>query len=77
MTDQDIRRETDQFPKDEKHHEIVGENDPEHREHEERQRREIARLALVVPHVTQRIDVNERADAGDQNGHRPAQLIKR
>jgi len=52
VTDQNIRREPDQFPKDEKHHEIVRENDSEHREHEERQRREIAGLAFVVPHVT-------------------------
>src|SRR5215467_2636487 len=44
MTDQDIRSEPDQFPKDEKHYEIVRENDSEHREHEERQRCEITGL---------------------------------
>ena len=76
MTDQNIGREPDQFPKHEKHDEIVRENDSEHGEHEERQRREVAGLAFIISHVTQRVDVDERADAGDQNSHRPAQLIQ-
>ena len=51
MADQQIGSDADQFPEDEHHDEIVREHDPEHREHEERKRGEVARLALVIPHV--------------------------
>ena len=77
MADQNVGRKADQFPKHEKHDEIVRENDPEHREHEERQRREVAGLAFVISHVTQRIDVNDCPNTRNQNGHCPAQLIQR
>ena len=51
MTDEDVGSETDQLPKDEHHHEIVREDNAEHREHEERERGEVARFAFVVAHV--------------------------
>ncbi len=58
MADQHIRGKADQLPENEKHHEIIRENDAEHREHEERERREIAGLALVFPHVSERINMD-------------------
>ena len=51
MADQQIGTDADQLPEDEHHHEIVREHDSEHREHEEREPGEIARLALVLAHV--------------------------
>src|SRR5439155_23503952 len=66
---------TDQFPEHEQHHEIVRHNDSEHCEHEERQRPEIAGLAFVVPHIAERIDVDDCSNARDENEHHLAQLI--
>ena len=51
MADQQIGTDAHQFPEDEHHHEIVRDDDAEHREHEEGERREVARFARVVPHV--------------------------
>jgi hypothetical protein len=76
VADQHIRGKAHQFPKDEQHDEIVREDDAKHREHEQRQCREIAGLAFVVPHVTQRIDVNDRSNTGNQNDHCLAQRIQ-
>ena len=63
MTDQHIGSEAHQLPKDKHHHKIICEHDTEHREHEERERGEVARFAFVVAHVAERVNVNERADA--------------
>ena len=76
MADQHIRGKADQLPKNEEHHEIVRENNAEHREHEERERGEIAGLALVFPHVSQRINMDERPDARNENEHRLAEIIQ-
>ena len=76
VANQDVRSKADQFPKHEKHDEIVRENDPEHGEHEERQRCEITGLAFVISHVTQRIDMNGSSDSGNENDHCPAQRIQ-
>ena len=51
VTDQHVGSEADQLPEDEHHDEIVREHDPEHCEHEERERSEVARLAFVVAHI--------------------------
>src|SRR2546429_9782124 len=47
VADQNVRGKADQFPKNEEHYEIVCDDDTEYREHEERQRREIAGLAFM------------------------------
>ncbi len=51
VTDQHVGSEADQFPKNEKHHEVVGQHDSEHGEHEKRQRGEVPRFPRVVAHV--------------------------
>src|SRR5204862_8014637 len=73
---QDVRSKADQLPKHEKDDETVRETDPEHGEHEERQRCEITGLAFVISHVTQRIDMNGSSDSGNENDHYPAQRIQ-
>ncbi len=77
MADEDVGTDADQFPEDEHHHEVVREDDAEHREHEEREAGEVARLALVILHVAERINVDQRADGGDHEEHRLAELIDR
>ena len=72
VANQNVGSKAHQFPKDEEHDEIVRENDPEHRKHEERKCREITRLTFVIPHVTQRIDMDGCSDTGNQDEHRLA-----
>ncbi len=69
VTDEEVGTQSDQFPEDEGHDEIVGQHDAGHREHEERQAGEVARLRVVVLHVGQREDVNQQSDAGDDDHH--------
>ena len=63
--DQEIRSEADEAPADEQPDEVVGEHQRQHREHEEVHVREEARDRFVARHVTDRVDVDEPADAGD------------
>ena len=51
MADQDIGSEPDQFPEDEKHDEIVRQDDSDHGEHKQRQGREITGSTFFVSHV--------------------------
>ena len=76
VADQHVRSEADQFPENEQHHEIVRENDPEHCEHEEGESGEIARFTFVIAHIAQRVDVNQRPDAGNDEQHQSAQIIE-
>ena len=76
MTDKQEGTKADQFPKDEHHHEIVGQHNAEHGKHEERKRRKVARFALIIAHVTERVDMNERTYAANENQHGLAQGIE-
>ena len=76
VPDEHVGSEADQLPKNEKHDEIVREHDAEHGEHEERERGEVTRLAFVTAHVTERINVNQRADAGDEDKHHTTQIVQ-
>ncbi len=76
MADQQIGTDAHEFPENEHHDEIVRENDPEHREHEERERGEVAGLAGVVLHVAERVDVDEGADAGHEHEHGLAEIVE-
>src|SRR5205814_8574238 len=76
MTDEQVGAKADQFPKDKHHHEIVRQHNAEHREHEERERGEVAGDARVIAHVAKRVDVNESAYSANENKHRHAQGIE-
>ena len=54
VPDQQVRAEPDALPPDEEHQEVAAEDEHEHREHEEVQVREVAPVALLVPHVARR-----------------------
>ena len=69
MTDEQVGAESDQLPEDEGHDEIIREHDASHREHEKRQAGEVACLGIIVLHVGQREDVDQHADAGDNDHH--------
>jgi hypothetical protein len=72
---QQIRAQADAFPTHERHQEARAEHQHEHRSREQVHVREEAREPLVAVHVADRIQVNERADAGDEQNHRRRQRI--
>ena len=76
MPDEQIGAEADQLPEDECHDEIVGEDDAGHREHEECEAGEIARLCGIVLHVGQREQMHQQADAGDDDHHAGGELVQ-
>jgi len=45
-------------------------------QHEEREGSEVARFARVLAHVTERVDVNQQTNAGNNDEHHFAQLIQ-
>jgi hypothetical protein len=67
--DQEIARETDPLPAEEKLEQIVGRHQHQHREREERQVAEEPRLVRFLLHVADRIDVNERRDRRHHDQH--------
>ena len=76
MPDENIGSEADELPKNKEHDEIVREHDAEHGKHEERESGEVARLAFVAPHVAERVDMNQRANARDEDEHHAAQIVQ-
>ena len=59
----------DPFPSHEHHEEVRGEHEDEHREEEKVQVREIAPVSAVVPHVSDRIHVDQEPDEGHERDH--------
>ncbi len=62
--DKQVGTETNQFPKDENHDQVVRQSDSQHREHENGKPSEITGLSLVIGHVAQAEDVNEKTHEG-------------
>ena len=60
--DQQVAREPDQLPRDEDDEPVVGEDQEQHREHEQVQVGEEAPVPGVVAHVADRVDVDQQAD---------------
>ena len=73
--DEQIAGEADAFPSDEEENVIGGEDEDEHEEHEEVEVGKEAVVAAFVRHVAGGIDVNEEADAGDDENHDHGQLV--
>ena len=67
--DEQVRAEADALPPDEQHREVVRQDERQHREDEEVQVREEPGEARVVRHVGGRVEVDEEADAGDDQHH--------
>src|SRR5256884_7522667 len=74
-TDEQIRTEADHGPADDQPDEVAGEDEQEHREDEEVHVSEKAREAGVLPHVADRIDVDEESDAGDHQDHQGGERV--
>src|SRR3712207_7713166 len=62
------------FRSDVEHHEVVAQHQQEHRGDEQVEVPEEAPPARVVLHVADRVDVDQRADPGDQQDRKSTRL---
>ena len=76
MSDEQVGTDADQFPEDEHHDEVVGQDDAEHGKEEETERRVVARDAFVAAHVAGGINEDEQGDGRDDDEHDPAQVVE-
>ena len=74
--DQEIGAKPDALPADEHQDDVRGQDQHEHEEGEQVQEGEVSGIALVFGHVSDRIDVDEQADARDDQGHDGGQLVE-
>ena len=75
--DQQITAKTHAFPADEQQQIIRRQHQVQHEEHEQVQVGEEAVIAFLMRHVTGGVDMNQRADAGDDHQHDHGQLVDR
>ena len=79
VADQKIGAEAHTFPAHEHQEEVLGEDEREHREHEQVQIGEVpgvSRVGLVVTHVADRVDMDEETDEGDERRHQGGKRIE-
>ena len=74
-TDQQVRDQAHGFPTEEQLQEVVGHDQHQHREREQRDVGEEAVVAFVVLHVADRVDVHHQRDEGDHAHHHRRQRI--
>ena len=76
--DQQVAGQAHQGPADDQDDEVVGQHQQQHREDEEVHVGEEARVVVVglVLHVADGVDVDEEADAGDDQGHHRGQRVE-
>jgi hypothetical protein len=84
VADQQERAERGDFPKEEQPHQVVGENEAEHRAHEDEQQREEKRTpvrnvamrhGVVFAHVAQRVNADAAAHQAVDQGHDHGELV--
>ena len=73
--DQQVRREADALPAEVEHHEVVAQDQQQHRGDEQVELREEPPPARVVAHVADRVEVDQRADPGDEQHERQRQRV--
>ena len=74
--DQEVRARSHAFPAEEGDEQVLAEDEHQHAEDEQVQVQEELRELLVPVHVADRIEMNERANAGDEERHRDAERIR-
>ena len=75
---QQVRTQANAFPADEHHQDVRAEHQHQHEEAEQVQVREepSERFVRLLVHVRGRVDVNQRADAGDDQDHHGRQRVE-
>ena len=74
--DEEVRAGADALPAEEGEQQVVAEHEHEHREHEQVQVDEELGEPRVAVHVADRVEVDQRADAGDEQDHRHRQRVE-
>jgi len=74
--DEEVGGESDAFPPGEEHDHVLAQDEHEHEEEEQVEIGEVARLAFVVGHVACGVDVDQGADAGDDEAHDGGDLVE-
>src|SRR5256886_15390152 len=74
-TDQEIAAQPYAFPSHEHHREVGAQHQYQHEEHEQVEIREVARVTGVLFHVADAEEMDQRADAGDDQQHHRRELI--
>ncbi len=74
--DEQIGGEAHALPADEHEQDVAGEDQEGHEEEKEIEEAEVARVAGLVVHVADGINVDEEADAGDDQQHDQRELIE-
>ncbi len=75
-SNEQVAARADAFPADEEQQEIIGKNQHQHGEHEKIQVAEEAVVTAFVSHVAGGIDVNQEADAGDDENHHGGKRVE-
>ena len=75
-SNQQVRRKTDALPADVEQEVAVTEDEQQHRGDEEVEITEEASAARVVLHIADGVDVDQRADAGDQQHEHHGELVE-
>ena len=73
--DQEVRAGADALPPEERDEQVLAEDEHQHREREQVEVEEELGELRVAVHVADRVQVDQRADAGDEQAHRDAQRI--
>jgi hypothetical protein len=79
VADEEVGAQPDALPPDEHEQKVLREDEHEHREHEEVEVGEEARVSgvgLVVVHVSRGIDVDQESDERDERGHQGGEGIE-
>jgi hypothetical protein len=73
--DEQVGGEADAFPADEEQQEAGAEDQDQHEEHEEVQVGEEAPVTIFKGHITDGVEVDEEADAGDDGEHDQREVV--
>src|SRR5438067_94542 len=73
---QQVGRQAHAFPTNEHQQVVVGQDERQHEEHEQIQVREEPVVAGVLPHVADGIDVDEKANASNDQQHDQRKLVE-
>ena len=74
--DQQVRGEADALPAEVEHHEVVAQDEQQHRGDEQVELTEEPPPARVVAHVADGVQVDQRADTGDEQHERQRQRVE-
>src|SRR6185503_9923031 len=76
-SDQQVGRKAHSFPPDKHQKVVTGQYQGEHEEHEQVQVGEETIESAFLPHVSDGIDMDKEADAGDNQQHHHGKLVER